>query len=136
VTVVLDTGPWLAALFRRDRHHRWSVDVLETLRPPLVSCEAVLSEVCFLLRADATARLRALEFVERQVVSLVPLGGEVTAIEALMGKYADVPMSFADGCVVRLTELVAKPEVFTCDRDFQRYRRNGRQVIALRAPFD
>jgi predicted nucleic acid-binding protein len=53
----------------------------------------------------------------------------------LLRKYADVPMSVADACLVRMAELAGNCQVFTTDRDFLVYRRSGRQVIPLLAPF-
>jgi len=44
-------------------------------------------------------------------------------------------MSLADACLVRMTELAPESQVFTADRDFRIYRRHGRQVIPLLAPF-
>ena len=53
----------------------------------------------------------------------------------LMNQYEDLPMSFADACVVRMTENIADSKVFTLDEDFSVYRKLGRQVIPLIAPF-
>jgi len=46
-----------------------------------------------------------------------------------MDKYADVPISFADACLVRMTETLNDPVLLTTDADFQIYRRHGRQSI-------
>ena len=51
--IVVDTGPLVALLNRRDRHHAWIREVLDTLQPPISTCEAVVSEACFLLRRFA-----------------------------------------------------------------------------------
>ena len=51
-----------------------------------------------------------------------------------MQKYADVPMSLADACLVRMTEMIAEPVVLTTDSDFGRYRRHDRQVVPCRMP--
>ena len=51
-----------------------------------------------------------------------------------MRKYADVPMSLADACLVRMAELNAHSSVLTLDRDFRVYRKHGRQVIPLAMP--
>lgn len=48
---------------------------------------------------------------------------------ALMEKYADVPMSFADACLVRMTEVSSEPMLLTTDSDFRIYRRHGRKAI-------
>ena len=52
----------------------------------------------------------------------------------LLQRYADVPMSFADACLVRMTEIVDTPVLLTTDSDFRIYRRHGRQVIPVVAP--
>ncbi len=64
------------------------------------------------------------------------LESESAAVRRLFGKYADVPMSLADACLVRMTELERQTEVLTVDRDFTVYRRNRRQVIPVRRPPD
>lgn len=38
-------------------------------------------------------------------------------------------MSFADGCLVRMTEVIADPVLLTTDADFRIYRRHSRQVV-------
>jgi predicted nucleic acid-binding protein len=60
---------------------------------------------------------------------------EAVALETLLRRYTDVPMSLADACLVRLSELHQDSRVFTLDRHFARYRRHGRQVIPLLAPW-
>ena len=52
----------------------------------------------------------------------------------LMQKYADVPMSLADACLVRMTEALADPVVLTTDTDFRIYRRHSRQVVPCVMP--
>lgn len=59
---------------------------------------------------------------------------EKQAIIWLMQKYEDVPMSFADACLVRMTELLPEPVVLTTDTHFRIYRRNGRQVVPCVLP--
>ena len=58
--VVLDTGPLVAFLNRRDRHHGWATGQLAEVEAPLLTCEAVLSEACFLLQG-ARGGSRAVE---------------------------------------------------------------------------
>jgi uncharacterized protein len=52
----------------------------------------------------------------------------------LMEKYADVPMSFADACLVRMTETLTDPVLLTTDADFRIYRRHGRQTVPCVTP--
>ena len=49
MTVLLDTGPWVALLSRNDTHHQWAVEQFRQLTPPILSCEPVVAETCFLL---------------------------------------------------------------------------------------
>jgi hypothetical protein len=51
-----------------------------------------------------------------------------------MARYASVPMSLADSCLVRMSEIYPDSRVLTLDSDFRVYRRNGRQMIPMIAP--
>jgi predicted nucleic acid-binding protein len=133
--ILLDTGPLVAFLNRRDRHHVWAAQQLGGLRPPLLTCEAVLSEACFLLRrldggTDAVFRL-----LERGLVSVVfRLADEAPAVRKLLARFRGVPMSLADACLVRLAEIHAEGAILTLDADFRVYRKHGRQVIPILMP--
>jgi predicted nucleic acid-binding protein len=133
--VILDTGPLVAFLNRRDTWHDWAIDALSHVRPPLLSCEAVISEACFLLRhtdggADAVLDLNARGLIDLSF-RLEPV---LEDVRRLMKRYADVPMSLADACLVRLAESTTRATVMTLDADFTRYRRLGRQRIPLISP--
>jgi hypothetical protein len=52
----------------------------------------------------------------------------------LMKKYAAMPISLADACLVRMSEIVADPIVLTTDRQFHLYRRHSRLVIPSAMP--
>jgi predicted nucleic acid-binding protein len=133
--VLLDTGPWVAFLNRRDQYHAWVTAQFARLRPPLLPCEAVVSETCFLVRTLHGGPEAALAFLERGVAQ-VPfrLQYEHIAIKALLARYADVPMSLADACLVRMSEQYPNSVVSTCDSDFRHYRRHRRQRIPIIMP--
>ena len=57
-----------------------------------------------------------------------------SALLAMVRRYADVPMSLADACLVRLAELFPQSPVLTLDSGFSVYRKNGRQVIEVLRP--
>jgi predicted nucleic acid-binding protein len=134
--VLLDTGPLVAYLNRRDRHHDWAVERWRALLDPIWTCEAVISEAVFLLESDGASVEPMLRLLERR---LVRLGFSIEAQRAdvirLLRKYADQPMSVADACLVRMAELADPCQVLTTDTDFRVYRRKGRNVIPLLAPF-
>ena len=68
MAVLLDTGPWVALLSRNHTHHRWAVEQFRVFQPPLLSCEAVVAETCFLLKRSGFDYSLALQFIERGVV--------------------------------------------------------------------
>lgn len=133
--VILDTGPLVAVLSRQDKYHGWACAEFARLRPPLLTCEAVLTEAAHLLRHSAAGTQAILSLVERRTLDVaLELSTEAAAIAALMKRYGDVPMSLADACVVRLAELTPGAQVFTLDGDFAIYRLHGRKPVPLLAP--
>jgi predicted nucleic acid-binding protein len=67
-------------------------------------------------------------------VSAFHLSEQVEDVLTLMQKYADLPMSLADACLVRMTEALTDPVVLTADMDFRVYRRHGRQIVPCVMP--
>ncbi|MGI8510054.1 MAG: type II toxin-antitoxin system VapC family toxin [Gemmatimonadaceae bacterium] len=133
--VVIDTGPIVGLLNRRDRHHAWVREVLDTIEPPVFTCKAVVSEACFMLGRLAGGQDAVLELLSRNVVKLdFRMLPEIDALRRLMRKFANVPMSVPDACLVRMTELDAESVIVTLDGDFRVYRRNRRQVIPTIMP--
>lgn len=133
--VILDTGPLVALLNRHDRHHQWAKDQWAQIDPPLLTCEAILAEACFLVQPFAGGQTAVLEMVRRSVLDLsFGLAEEAAAVSRLLKKYQDVPMSLADGCLVRMAERHSKSVVFTLDSDFKIYRKYRRQRIPTLSP--
>ena len=134
VTLV-DAGPLVAHLDQSERHHRWANEAWATVAEPLTTCEAVLTEACFLLQRWPEAIDALIGRVETGQLKVESLADEAAALRALMKRYRSVPMSYADACLVRLSERFPSSVLITLDTDFDVYRRNGRQVIPLLAPF-
>jgi predicted nucleic acid-binding protein len=135
--VLLDTGPLVALLNRRDRYHRWATEQWADLEPPVLTCEPVLTEACFLLRELSGGPATILELVARGAVKAgYRVEADVEALGKLMTRYAEVPMSLADACLVRMAEQHPGATVFTLDRDFRVYRAHGRRVIPVVMPSD
>lgn len=133
--VIVDTGPLVALLNAGDTYHRWAVQTLSPLEPPLLTCEAVLSEACFVLRRQPGGPSAVLELLARGVLApTFRLADEAAAVHKLLIRYASVPMSLADACLVRMAALVPDSVVVTLDSDFTVYRRNGRQVVPVVMP--
>jgi uncharacterized protein len=131
-SVLVDTGPLVALLNAGDRQHTAVTRQLAQLRPPLITCEAVLAEATHLVRQLPGGRAALLEMVDEGFLSVgLQIAAQTTELLALIKRYASVPMSLADACMVRLAELNPRSPVWTLDSDFTVYRKNGRQVIAL-----
>lgn len=107
--IILDTGPLVAYLVEDEQHHAWATEQFSRHEGPLVTAEAVISEAWFLLRRSPR-HLRILrQMLADEVFHLsFHLEDEGPAVSRLMGRYGDVPMSLADGCLVRLSELHPK----------------------------
>ena len=113
----------------------WAVAQFEALTGALVTCEAVLSEAFFLLRRFPQHRRTLRQMLVDEVFDLsFHLGDESRPVSALMHRYHEVPMSLADACLVRLSELHPKLPVLSTDSDFRIYRRNRRQLIRCLLP--
>jgi len=133
--VILDTGPLVALVDGRDRAHAWSVAQWADIEPPLLTCEAVISEACFLLDQTTAGSGAVFAMLVRGAVAVrFTLDEHVKEVQALRLKYADVPMSVADAALVRMAEEHSRSAVLTLDRDFKRYRKHGRQVIPVIMP--
>ena len=129
--IILDTGPLTALMNRRDKWHSWTVEALRTVRPPLWTCEAVLTEAAHLTGRPA-------EIMAKVASGALRIGLDVAEdaarLERLLSQYGP-RMDLADACVVRMSERFGASKVLTLDRrDFTVYRRNGRDVIPLLAP--
>jgi predicted nucleic acid-binding protein len=135
MAVLLDTGPWVALLSRNDTHHKWSVEQFRQFPPPLLSCEAVVAETCFLLKRSGFDPSLPLQFIERGVVQLpFVLQEQIDSVSSLFKRYENVPASLADAALIRLAEINNSPLLITTDSDFHVYRRHGRQTIPLVTP--
>ena len=133
---LLDTGPLVAYLVSSDQHHAWATEQFTQLPPPYLTCEAVLSEACFLVSRGGLSPEIVLEGHARGVIRLdFSLKNELGAVRRVLNRYRDQDASLADACLVRMSELHRECQVLTTDRDFLVYRREGRRVIPIIAPF-
>jgi len=132
-SVLVDAGFLVAMLSRRDFHHRWAVQQASENPPPWHTCEAVISEAYHLVGGRGLSRLSAV-LSRRAVIAGFNLDNNLEVVLALLEKYAGVPMSFADACLVRMSEILADPLLLTTDSDFLIYRRHSRRVVPCLVP--
>lgn len=127
----------VAILDKSDRHYNWAVKEWANIAKPLFTCEAVISEACFILKdvyggKDAVIGLVSNGYLE------VPFcfRNKVTIVRELMKKYQSIPMSFPDACLVRMSELIPGSSILTLDSDFRIYRKNKTEIIDVIIPDD
>ena len=133
--VIVDTSALVASIDQSERHHEWVVQQLEQVEPPLLTCEAVISETWFLLGRVRGAREAFLPYLEQGQVQVVfSLESELASVLTLMNRYESVPASLADAELVRMAELHPQSSVFTLDSDFQIYRKHRDMPIPLIFP--
>lgn len=132
---IADTGVIVGLIYGKDQWHEWVIEQSARLPAPYLTCEAVITEACYLLQAVPDGAQKVLTLLKSGALRIAfDLSGEVETVGALMDKYKDVPMDFADACLVRMSELQPDAIVFTVDGDFQIYRKNRRKQIPLVIP--
>jgi predicted nucleic acid-binding protein len=132
---LLDTGPLVSFLAAGLEYHVWAVEQWKELRPPLLTCEPVLTKAAFLLKREGRDPDALFALLERGVIRIaIAVEREQADLRALMRRYRNRPMSLADACLVRLSEIHGAAEVLTLDADFRIYRRHGNKVIPVRMP--
>ncbi|HEU0155784.1 MAG TPA: PIN domain-containing protein [Stellaceae bacterium] len=114
--------------------HDWAVREFANLATPILTCEPVLTETCFLLHRARVPAARLLSKIEPGGLQIaIRLADEIGAISRLMHRYRDLPMALADACLVRLAEISGLP-ICTLDSDFAIYRAGRRSRLSLISP--
>jgi uncharacterized protein len=121
--VLLDTGVIVALLDRSERNHTVCAEAIEEATAPLITCEAVIAESCYLLRKQSGAAEAILENVKTGVFQVpLQLTQAAAPIQRLFRKYRDREMDLADACLVHLAGEFESGDILTLDSDFEIYR--------------
>lgn len=136
MNVLVDTGPLVAYLDRREEAHEWVSSQMAHIRSPLLTCEAVLTEACFLLQRSFPDGVRRLEsWLSRDLLRVsFDLADHGVRVFRLMETYANLPMSLADACLVVMVEKGIGNRIFTLDKHFRIYRHSGRRIVPVLMP--
>ncbi|MEB3210594.1 MAG: PIN domain-containing protein [Leptolyngbyaceae bacterium] len=133
--VLVDTGPLVASINRRDQFHHWAKKVLAEVQLPLLTCESVVSEACFLLRRWHGGQDGVMALLRDGLLHIpFRMEDEADAVSALLKRYQSVPMALADACLVRMSEQIPESRILTLDSDFLIYRKNQDQVVPVIMP--
>ena len=133
--VLLDTGVIVALLDRSERYHPQCVEVLEAVGAPLVTCEAVIAESCYLLRRLPGAAEAIVANVTAGVFQIAfQLSRSAPRIQKLLRKYRGRQIDFADACLIDLATELRTGEILTLDGDFRVYRWGANEPFDLLIP--
>lgn len=130
--VLVDAGPLVAVLHSNDHDHEVCVNALKRLQGPLISTWIPIAEAMYLLDFSLRAQEALLEMIERGALHIVPLEAEdLPAVRALMKKYRDLAMDFADATLVHVANREGINQIFTLDHDFDVYRLRRRRAFHI-----
>lgn len=126
--VLIDSGPLIALFDSSDKYHNKTIDFIKSNEFPLVTSIASITEALHLLDFNRNAQLDLLEWVHRGGIEICNIENvDFGRIKKLTEKYRDLPMDFADSCLVFLAETLRLDTIATIDRDFTIYRIEGKK---------
>jgi predicted nucleic acid-binding protein len=126
---LIDTGGILALLDRDDRWHQPCVEAFQGLRLPLLTSEAVVTELFHLVGDSKHEMQAAWRFLRSGAIrtGVIP-DTEWPDLAVLMSRYSDRPMDFADATLVHLATRESISLILTVDHDdFETYRFSGKR---------
>jgi len=130
--ILIDSGPLIALFDASDKYHGDVVEFIKNNRYPLVTTIASITETLHLLDFNRNAQVDFIEWVRRGGVEIHNIENcDFDRIKVLTIKYRDLPMDFADSCLVYLAEKLNLNTIATIDRDFTIYRIQGRRKFKV-----
>jgi uncharacterized protein len=135
--VLLDTGVIYALLNKRESRHEECLHAFRELYRPIVTCEAVIVESCFLL-SKYPQGIEVLLANVRSGLFGIPFRIAKSSLEVLelLRKYRDIPASFADACLIAMANELGTGDILTLDSDFRHYRWRRNRAFKLLIPLD
>lgn len=133
IKALIHTGALLAFLDKDDRWHAACAAAFAQVGVPLLTSEAVLTELFHFIQARGRRLEGAWSFVRSGAVTLATIADvDLPAISRLMRQYHDRPMDFADATLVHLAERESLTTILTVDvADFQTYRIAGQKRFRI-----
>jgi predicted nucleic acid-binding protein len=130
---LIDTGAIIAYLDRNDRWHSACVEAFRTVRLPLLTTGAVLTEVFHLISRDFGGVERAWELLDSGAMTLASVrDADLAQLRTLMFRYKDRPMDFADATLFHLANREGIRLIISIDHnDFETYRLAGNKKFMI-----
>ncbi len=130
--ILIDSGPLIALFDASDKYHNEAVNFIKTNKYPLVTTLASITEALHLLDFNRNAQIDFLGWVHRGAVEIHNIeNNDFKRLQELTEKYRDLPMDFADSCLVYIAEKLKLNTIATIDRDFSIYRIQGRRKFQI-----
>jgi len=124
--ILIDSGPLIALFDSSDKYHQKTVLFIKESNSSLITTIASITETLHLLDFNRNAQLDFIEWIMRGGVEIEDISNsDFRRIRELTEKYRDLPMDFADSCLVYLAEKLGIHTIATIDRDFSIYRIQG-----------
>lgn len=130
--ILIDSGPLIALFDASDKYHNKAVNFIQSNKYALVTTIASITETLHLLNFNRNAQIDFIEWIHRGAVEIQNIeNDDLGRIKNLTEKYRDLPMDFADSCLVYLAEKLSLNTIATIDRDFSIYRIQGRRKFKV-----
>ena len=130
--ILIDSGPLIALFDASDKYHNKAVNFIKSNKYPLVTTIASITETLHLLNFNRNAQIDFIEWIHQGAVEIQNIeSDDFGRIKDLTEKYRDLPMDFADSCLVYLAEKLSLNTIATIDRDFSIYRIKGRRKFKV-----
>jgi len=130
--ILIDSGPLIALFDASDKYHNKAVNFIRSNKYPLVTTIASITETLHLLNFNRNAQIDFIEWMHQGAVEIQNIeNDDFGRIRDLTEKYRDLPMDFADSCLVYLAEKLSLNTIATIDRDFSVYRIKGRRKFKV-----
>ncbi|MBE9588550.1 MULTISPECIES: type II toxin-antitoxin system VapC family toxin [Moraxella] len=123
--ILIDSGIFVALFDKSDKYHQQSVQFIKDNKKPLITSLACVTEAMFLL-AHPRPQNALLNFLHLARIEIAEFSHkDMPALADLMSQYSNVPMDFADACLVHLAQRETLSHIATIDSDFRIYRIHG-----------
>jgi uncharacterized protein len=131
--ILVDTGPLVAILSPTDNYHQICVETLKEIRPPLLTCWSVLTEVHWLIKNNKLAIASLFNMIKGGLLKVIDLPNEASVwLNNFLLKYHDMGVQIADASLCYLAEIHKIEIIFTLDRkDFSIYRIKNNKTLKI-----
>lgn len=121
--VLIDTGVIVALLDRSEKFHDVCVETIQDLSEPLITCEAVISESCYLLRKVRGAPEAVIQNISADIFQIpFQISDHANELNRILKKYQDREVDLADACLIEMANQYGTGDILTLDDDFKIYR--------------